>query len=302
MPCGLSISAIIHPALAIIIITHMTTSTEPPLILIVGAADTGRAPITAALLRRMLASHDLHWRVASAGVVGHDNEPAQPEARDAMTIFGIELGEHHARSLTPELAAEAHLLLATDSGVARVLRSRHSTATIFSLGELAGRQRDIPDPFRMQVGAWLNYTREIEQLLQAGFDRLVAHVSGRCVPALPEPQLPVPPSAPPEPPPSREQVERCLRLIDLFSEMPDVVDWDGARRQMTTLLDQVTPTAPDDMARSYAAIIQAMLAMTTQRPTSAQVARLRSALVTLNGVISGSELADLSTSLASYAA
>ncbi|EFO79985.1 low molecular weight phosphotyrosine protein phosphatase [Oscillochloris trichoides DG-6] len=280
----------------------MTTSTEPPLILIVGAADTGRAPITAALLRRMLANHNLSWRVASAGVVGHDNEPAQPEARDAMTIFGIELGEHHARSLTPELAAEAHLLIATDSGVARVLRSRHPTATTFSLGELAGRQRDIPDPFRMQVGAWLNYTHEIEQLLQAGFERLVAQIAGEAA-ALPQ-DLPAPLATPPAaaPPPHREPVGRSLRLIDLFSEMPDVVDWDGARRQMHALLDQVTPTTPEDMARPYAAIIQAMLAMTTQRPTSAQVARLRSALEILNGAVSGSELADLSIGLASYAA
>ncbi|WP_129633257.1 low molecular weight phosphatase family protein [Candidatus Oscillochloris fontis] len=277
-------------------------STEPPLILIVGAADTGRAPITAALLRRMLASHNLHWRVASAGVVGHDNEPAQPEARDAMTIFGIELGEHHARSLTAELVAEARLLLATDSGVARVLRSRHPAALTFSLGELAGRQRDIPDPFRMQVGAWLNYTREIESLLQAGFERLVAQITGTSEPLPPDLPPPVSPSPPTAPLPRREPVERCLRLIDLFSEMPDVVDWDGARRQMMTDLDQLPPTEPNDMARPYAAIIHAMLAMTTQRPTSAQVARLRSALATLNGTVSGSELADLSTSLASYVA
>ncbi|NTV63416.1 MAG: low molecular weight phosphatase family protein, partial [Oscillochloris sp.] len=122
-------------------------SHEPALILIVGAADTGRAPMAAALLQRMLEQRGIPCRVASAGVVGHDAEPAQPEARDALTVLGIDLCQHQARSLTPEIAAEAQVLLATDSGVARVLRARFPQIITFTLGELAGCQRDIPDPF-----------------------------------------------------------------------------------------------------------------------------------------------------------
>lgn len=66
-----------------------------------------------------------------------------------------------ARSLSDHLVDEATLVLAIDSGTARVARLRFPTAAarIHTLGELAGRDRDIPDPFKMQIGPWLVYTR-----------------------------------------------------------------------------------------------------------------------------------------------
>ncbi|MBX0328509.1 low molecular weight phosphatase family protein, partial [Oscillochloris sp. ZM17-4] len=131
-------------------------STDLPLILIIGAADTGRAPMAATLLRRLLHRRGLEWPVASAGVVGHDDQPAQTEARDAIAFLNLDISHHQARSLSEELAGSARVLLAIDSGVARVLHARYPEATIVSLGALAGRQRDVPDPFRMQAGAWLS--------------------------------------------------------------------------------------------------------------------------------------------------
>jgi protein-tyrosine phosphatase len=281
----------------------ITMSTESPLILIIGAADTGRAPIAAALLNRMLARRSIAWRVASAGVIGHDDQPAQPEARDAITILGLDINQHQARSLSAALADEAHILLATDSGVARVLHARHPQANSISLGELAGSQRDIPDPFRMQVGAWLNYAREIEALLSAGLDRLVALVTGEPAPA-PAEEPPPPPPAPPEPPeaqPRRAAVERCLRLLALLAELPGAIDWPGARRQIETDLPAMgVPLRPDDLARPYAAIIQAMLGLNPDPPTPGQTTRLREALAILYGPVSADDLATLSTGLAGY--
>lgn len=151
---------------------------QPVHIVIIGGADTGRAPITAALLRRLLATRNLDWVVESAGVLGHDDATAQPEARDALTVIGLDLSDHRARSLTDELVARATVLLAVDSGIAHVLHLRYPAALprITTLGKLAGRQRDIPDPFRMQVGVWLSYAREIEALLEAGMPSLLALV------------------------------------------------------------------------------------------------------------------------------
>ncbi len=282
-------------------------NTDPPLILIIGAADTGRAPMAAALLRHLLHQRGRDWPVASAGVVGHDEEPAQTEARDAIAMLNLDISLHQARSLGDELAGSARVLLAIDSGVARVLRARYAESTVVSLGELAGRQRDIPDPFRMQVGAWVSYAREIESLLIAGLDRLVALVAG-----LPTPAPAEAPAAPPEPPPPpepreadarRPAIERCLRLLDMLAEMPGVVDWSGARRQIELDLSALgSPTSPADMSRPYAAIVQAMLGLTPAAPRPAQAARLRAALSALRAPITAEELAALSAGIAGYPA
>jgi protein-tyrosine-phosphatase len=280
-------------------------STEQTLILIIGAADTGRAPMAAALLRRLLQRRGIGWAVASAGVVGHDDAPAEIEARDAITLLNLDIGQHMARSLSDDLVATARVLLAIDSGVARVLSGRYPQATIIGLGALAGRQRDIPDPFRMQVGAWVSYAREIESLLSAGLNQLIAMVEGGPTASTAEaPPLPPPPPAQQERPQAdlrRAAIKRCLRLLDLAAELPGVVDWPGARRQIESDLQAIgTPIDPGDLSRPYVAIIQAMLGLTSQLPTPGQSASLRAALTALGAPISAEALSAISAGLAGY--
>ena len=145
------------------------------IILLGGAADTGRAPMAAALLRRLLNARSDDWAVESCGVLGHDGAVAEVEARDTMVHMGLDIAEHLARSLDDDLAARAALIITIDRGTALVIRARFpdAAARTYSLGELAGRARDIPDPFRMQIGAWMTYAREIESMLQAALPRIV---------------------------------------------------------------------------------------------------------------------------------
>ena len=281
-------------------------NTEQTLILIVGAADTGRAPMATALLRRLLHQRGINWTVASAGVVGHDEDPAEVEARDAIAILNLDISQHQARSLSDTMVETAQVLLAINSGVARVLKDRYPQASIIGLGALAGRQRDIPDPFRMQVGAWVSYAREIESLLSAGLDRLIEMVSGS--PVTPAETLSPPPPAAlpllPEPPEAelrRAAIERCQRLLTLAAEMPGVVDWPGACRQIEADLPMMSaPLSPQDLSRPYAAIVQAMLGLTPQSPSPDQSSRLCAALAALRTTITPDALTTISTSLAAY--
>lgn len=299
---------------------------DEPFILIVGAADTGRAPMTAALLRHLLEQHGLRWRVESAGVVGHDEDPAESEARAALLTFGLDLSEHRARSLTPDLVGRARLIVAIDSGVARVVRLRHPDAAVTTLGELAGRSRDIPDPFRMQVGAWVQYAHEIEGLLRAGLPRLRAAVVGD---ALSDAAAPTPPETPPPPdsaspqptaPPAAEPaheappstmpssaaprlaaVERIARLLTLSAEMPGVIDWSGARQQIETDLNLMeTPLTDADLARPYVAILRAMLALCTETPVAQRLLHLRDAVTRLRNPVAASDLDWLSQELRAW--
>lgn len=290
---------------------------DEPFVLIVGAADTGRAPITVALLRRLAEQRGLDWRVESAGVVGHDDDPAEPEARDALLILGLDLSAHRARSLTDAMVRAAQVIITVDRGVARVVRARHPGATVAALGELAGRERDVPDPFRMQVGAWVQYAREIEALLLAGLPRLEALLTGEASPDEGRP-IPAPAGLSDERPggapnlaapvasvahePRLAAVARMTRLLDLGAEMPGVLDWAGARRQIEadlTLMEQ--PLASHDLARPYVAVLRAMLGLLPEPPAAGQCARLRAAVARLRAPITSGDLENLSRELAAFA-
>jgi protein-tyrosine-phosphatase len=276
-----------------------------PLILIIGGADVGRAPMAAAMLRRLLRGAGV--RVESAGVVGHDGAEAEPEARDTMLAMGLSIDGHTARSLTDELAAEARVLLAVDTGVARVLLARYPEAQVATLGGLAGRARDIPDPFRMQVGAWLHYAREIETMLGAGLPRLQAMLEGRTAPDEPAPPPPAVTQPPPAPSPQAggrlAAVERVARLLSLVVELPAVVAWESASQQIAADLGAMEqPLAPGDFARPYVALVRTMLGATPPVPGAAQAAALRTAVTRLRAPISPADLEAVTAELDGYSA
>jgi protein-tyrosine-phosphatase len=282
-------------------------------ILLVGGADTGRAPMAAALLRRLLAERGYDWPVGSAGVLGHDGDPAEIEARDTIAHMGLSIDDHQARSLTPELVAAAALLLALDNGTALVVRARfaEAAARTHTLGALAGRQRDIPDPFRMQIGAWITYAREIAALLESALPRIVTMMppaatedggrrtedGGRSAESRTtghEPRTTDYGS------PAFERIDRLLRTA---AEMPGVVDWAAARTRVEADLSEIAATPRDtgDLAAAYVGLLRAALAMTPAAPSAGQLAALRAAVGQLAGPISQPDLNELSARLGGWA-
>lgn len=250
-------------------------------ILIVGAADTGRAPMAAAMLRRLAVRAGYQWRVASAGVVGHDGAAPQPETRDALATLNLDLSGHVARSLTDELVAEAHLLIAVDSGIGRVVRTHYPAAEVVTLGELADSRRDIPDPFRMQVGAWIYYAREIDQMLQRGFPRIVALLEPEAAEPVPaQESLEPPPPAAREAAPSAVEraaaIDRCVRLIAVLSDMPDLIDPSAARERLAADLAQIAarPLSPADLVAAYVALLHVRLTTAGDLPLTLVAAAL----------------------------
>jgi protein-tyrosine-phosphatase len=247
--------------------------------LIVGGADTGRAPMAAAILRRLAETRSLNWQIASAGLLGHDGDPAEPEARRAMLAQGLNIDYHQARSLDPAMLAECRMLLCIDSGTAHAMRVRFpSVATItYSLGDLAGRKRDIPDPFRMQIGAWLNYAEELALLLHAAMPRLHELMADR------QPDPPHPPAlsqsagaATPANLADPAGIDRLSRLLSLLQDMPAVVEWSKAQRQLSDDLRSIG--SQDPLLQSYVDLMIARIEASSQIITPGQVAVLQQAI------------------------
>jgi protein-tyrosine-phosphatase len=253
-------------------------------------------------------------------VVGHDNDPAEPEARSTLVQFGLDISEHRARSLSAEIVSAADVLLAVDRGTAHVARTHYpeAAARILTLGQLAGRERDIPDLFRMQIGAWISYAREIDEMLAAGLERLVTlAASDDDTPPAVEAALPPAPvsaaaSASPPPPPNggpdsterQAAVERCARLLGIMRDMPDLVAWPQARQQLATEIKTASTISlgPDDLVQAYASLLLALLEMRTMPPGTEQYGVLESAIERLREPISQQTLTSLSGNLSGWTA
>ncbi len=258
-------------------------------ILCVGGADTGRAPMMAALLQRLANQRGLRWQVGSAGVLGHDGAPAETEARDAMLSIGLDIADHRARSLDDEMA-RATLLIATDRGTRRVIEGRFSGVRVHTLGDLAGRQRDIPDPFRMQIGAWISYAREMESMLVGALAQISGIIGEH--PALAEV---------PETDQRTALVTRLVRLLDVALDFPQAMVWVEVRHAVEQALEPLGhPREASDLAPAYAGILRAALALTPTPPQPGHLAALRAAIARAEQPTAQEDIGWLSAQLATW--
>ncbi len=282
------------------------------IILLGGASDTGRAPMAAALLRRLLSARSDDWAVESCGVLGHDGAVAEVEARDTMVHMGLDVAEHYARSLDDDLAARAALIITIDRGTALVIRARFPAAAAytFSLGELAGRARDIPDPFRMQIGAWMTYAREIESMLQAALPR-IAELMPPSESQEPQrrsaaaPEIQEQPTADNQQPTidNRQRADaagRIAQLLQIAAQMPGVIDWAAgrARIEVDLALIAAAPHDAGDLIAAYAGLLRAALTLLPAAPGAGQIAAIQRAANRLAQSISQTELNELSGQIA----
>jgi protein-tyrosine phosphatase len=101
--------------------------------------------------------------VASAGLAALVGRPADPHAVALLAERGLDLTGHRARQLTPELIADADLVVVMEEGQRQAIErlSRAARCRVHRLGRFGGF--DVEDPYRHPREAFERALAQIER-------------------------------------------------------------------------------------------------------------------------------------------
>lgn len=145
-------------------------------ILLVCAGNTCRSPMAVHLFRDYFSGTDREHRYnfQSAGLTAIPGQKMNSKARSVLADKGIEVDGHRSNRLSPEQIKSSDLILTmTRVQAEEILRSQPGAEDyVFTLGEFAGIDREVPDPFGSSRDFYQKTRRELEKMIVRAAERL----------------------------------------------------------------------------------------------------------------------------------
>lgn len=115
------------------------------------------------------------WQVDSAGTWGLEGEPAAVGSLAVMNSIGIDISDHRARRVDPELLNSYDLILTMERGHKEALCMEFPKFSnrIYLLSEMAGEKSDIEDPYGGPYSGYEQAAEDIQHFLDIGFNEIV---------------------------------------------------------------------------------------------------------------------------------
>ena len=166
-----------------------------PIILFVCSANRFRSVIAAEGFRYLLTREGIpgEWTIGSAGVWTRDGLPPLKEAVDFAAAHGFDLSSVRSREINAHLVAEADLILVMTQSQKESIEcdfpaARGKTSLLSDAAK--GEVYDIPDPVTSANEDPQGIAREVWNLIQTGFTRILQRAGGEQVKSiLPEDEV-----------------------------------------------------------------------------------------------------------------
>jgi protein-tyrosine-phosphatase len=135
-----------------------------------------------ALLQNRLARDEARrdWIVESAGTWGSAGRPASGHAVAEMAERELDLSCHQARPVTGKMVVDADLVLVMTTNHAEALKTAfpNQAHKVYLLSEMIGQAYDIQDPYGGSRMEYACTAKELEDLIDDGYERIVALAEG----------------------------------------------------------------------------------------------------------------------------
>lgn len=140
-------------------------------IIFVSEENTYTSPVAEAIMRTKLG--DMEVKVESCGTVVLFPEPANPKGVTIAKSRGINMEEHRAKPVKPEMFDDETLVLVMTDKIKAFLYERYNNAVnVYTIKEFVGMRGDVETPYGKGLKEYGESYTQMEELVNKVIDKL----------------------------------------------------------------------------------------------------------------------------------